>query len=40
MSELTPELETQPGDELLAELADDFLRRQRAGGGRRWTNTQ
>ena len=31
MSEPTPELETQAGDDLLAELADDFLRRYRAG---------
>nr|MBA3482113.1 serine/threonine protein kinase [Pirellulales bacterium] len=31
MSEPTPELATQAGDDLLAELADDFLRRHRAG---------
>ena len=31
MSEPTPALETQAGDDLLAELADDFLRRYRAG---------
>ena len=31
MSEPTPDVETQPGDDLLAELADDFLRRHRAG---------
>jgi serine/threonine protein kinase len=31
MSEPTPELNTHAGDDLLAELADDFLRRYRAG---------
>jgi serine/threonine protein kinase/tetratricopeptide (TPR) repeat protein len=31
MSESPPDIETRPGDELLAELADDFLRRHRAG---------
>jgi hypothetical protein len=31
MSEPTPELETQAGDDLLAKVADDFLRRYRAG---------
>ena len=31
MSELVPDLETEAGDDLLAELADDFLRRYRAG---------
>jgi eukaryotic-like serine/threonine-protein kinase len=31
MSELTSDHETQAGDELLAELADDFLRRHRGG---------
>jgi tetratricopeptide (TPR) repeat protein len=31
MSEPTSALETQPGDELLSELTDDFLRRYRAG---------
>src|SRR6478672_8226148 len=31
MSESTPDFATQPGDELLLELADDYLRRYRAG---------
>ena len=31
MSESTPDVATQPGDELLLELADDYLRRYRAG---------
>jgi hypothetical protein len=31
MSEPTSDLETQPGDDLLAKLADDFLRRHRGG---------
>src|SRR5262245_12642822 len=31
MSKSTPDLATQPGDELLLELADDYLRRYRAG---------
>jgi hypothetical protein len=31
MNEPTADLATQPGDDLLAELADDFLRRYRAG---------
>jgi serine/threonine protein kinase/tetratricopeptide (TPR) repeat protein len=31
MSESTPDVATQPGDELLLELADDYLRRCRAG---------
>jgi serine/threonine protein kinase len=31
MSEPAPDLDTQPGEELLAELADDSLRRHRAG---------
>ena len=31
MSEPTSALETQPGDDLLADLADDFLRRHRGG---------
>ena len=31
MSESTPDVATQPGDELLLELADDYLHRYRAG---------
>ncbi len=31
MSESTPALQTRAGDDLLAELADDFVRRYRAG---------
>ena len=31
MSEFSSDLETHPGDDLLAELADDFVRRHRAG---------
>ena len=31
MNEPTPALQTEASDELLADLADDFLRRYRAG---------